>query len=66
MSDTEERELRMAQLRADVVNKDADTDYKKAMTRSEPYRLFVAILGATAAIVAGVFGAFGYVLGRGH
>ena len=66
MSGTEERELRMAQLRADVGNKDAGTDYRKAMTRPEPYKAFAAILGATAATVDGVFGALGYILGRGH
>ena len=66
MSDTGERELRMAQLRADAVNKDVRTEYDKAMTRPEPYKAFAAILGATAAIVAGVFGALGYILGRGH
>ena len=56
----------MLQLRADITNKDADTQYKRSATRSEPYKAFAAILGATAAIVAGVFGALGYILGRGH
>jgi hypothetical protein len=64
--DADERDLKMAQLRADVVNKDADTEYKRVLTKSEPFKAFAAILGATAAIVAGVFGALGYILGRGH
>lgn len=56
----------MAQLRADVVNGNADTSYKLAMARSEPYKMFAAVLGATAAIIAGVFGALGYILGKIH
>ena len=56
----------MALLRADVVTKDADAAYTLAMAWSEPCKMFAAILGATAAIIAGVFGALGYILGRAH
>jgi hypothetical protein len=65
-TDAEERELRMAQLRADVENKTADTEYKRVMSRTEPFKAFAATLGAVAAIVAGVFAALGYILGRAH
>ena len=66
MSDTEERGLKLAQLRAGVANKNADADHEKAMIRLEPCKVFAAILWATAASVVGVFGALGYTSGRSH
>ena len=56
----------MAQLRADVANKDADTDYKRIMARSEPFKAMAALMAAVATVVAGVFGVLGYIIGRGH
>ena len=64
--DIEEREWKMAQIRADIANKEADTDFKRSAARSEPYKMMAAMVGATAAIFGTLFGILGYILGRGH
>jgi hypothetical protein len=64
MTDDEERELhelKVAQMRADIANKEADTAYKQGLLRYEPWKLVLgsaaagaAMLGAGAGIMVGI------------
>lgn len=65
MSDAadEERILKMALIRADTANKNADSDYKKGLLRYEPWKVAFTGLAAGAAL-AGVFIALGGYLHR--
>jgi hypothetical protein len=61
MSDAEDedRALRMEQMRADIANKTADTEYKRGLLRYEPWKLVLttgvsALLAVAAAVGAGV------------
>jgi len=42
MNDEEEWELKMAVMRADLANKEADTRYKRRLTDMEPWKLVLA------------------------
>jgi hypothetical protein len=64
--DEVERELKVAQMRADIENKGVDTAYKQMLARHEPTKLMISIAVATAAVFGTLFGIFGYILGRGH
>lgn len=50
--DTEERNLRMAQMRADIANKDVDSGYKLSLTRWEPWKAMATAFGGGAAFMA--------------
>ena len=61
-----ERELKVAQMRADIENKVADSTYTAKLTSTEPTKVMISLALAVAAVVGSVAGRFGYVLGRGH
>jgi hypothetical protein len=54
MSDAtdEERELRIALMRADIGNKEADTAYKQGLLRYEPWKVIALAAGAGAGAMA--------------
>ena len=64
--DDEEKDLKLALMRADIANKRADSGYKGGLLRYEPWKVMATVMGATAAVAAAVFGALGYILGRIH
>jgi hypothetical protein len=57
MSETadEERGLRMALMRADIANKEADTSLKREQVRWEPWKALSAAFGAGIAVASGLF-----------
>lgn len=56
----------MAVMRADLANKEADTDYKRGLLKAEFWKVMVAVITATAGLF-GVLGAIlGYVLAHTH
>jgi hypothetical protein len=63
MSDAEERELRMAMMRADIANKVADTALKDEQRRWEPWKALSAAFGAGIAVASGLL-AIGVALGH--
>jgi hypothetical protein len=48
--DEEQRQLRIDQMRADIANKNADTEYKRGLLRYEPWKVALTGLGAGAAL----------------
>jgi hypothetical protein len=52
ISDDEERELRIDLMRADLANKDADTQYKRGLLRFEPWKIALTGMAAGGALVA--------------
>lgn len=56
MSDEEERELRMAQMRADIENKVADTAYKRKLVDWEPWKVVLAAFLSGAATLGAIVG----------
>lgn len=54
--DVDERELRMALMRADIANKDADTAYKQGLLRYEPWKVIALAAGAGAGAMAAAVG----------
>jgi hypothetical protein len=64
MSDAadEERELRMAQMRADIANKRADTLLKTEQVRWEPWKALSAAFGAGVAVASGLIALSAWVL----
>lgn len=64
MSDAtdEERELRMAQMRADIANKEADTTLKLEQARWEPWKALSAAFGAGIAVASGLIALAAWVL----
>jgi hypothetical protein len=65
----EERDLKMASMRADKANKEADTTLKREPVRWEPRKALSAAFGAGIAVASGLFALAAYVLthfvGRG-
>ena len=64
--EAEERELRMALMRADLENKQADTAYKLGLLRYEPWKVFTTAVAASAALFGAIGGVIGYLLARMH
>jgi len=64
--DADERELRMAVMRADLENKQADTAYKLGLLRYEPWKVFTTALAASAALFGSIGAVLGYLLARIH
>ena len=60
--DAIERELKVAQMRADIENKQADTDYKKGLIKYEPWKVVVSAFAASAAVFGVIGGVLGYFL----
>jgi hypothetical protein len=61
----EERELRMAQMRADIENKGADTTYKRRLADYEPWKLAVSGMVAGAALMGALVALLTLVLRHG-
>lgn len=55
-------ELRMEQIRADVRNKDADSNYKLTLARWEPWKAMATAFGAGAAFTLAMIGLISFVL----
>ncbi len=67
MTDDEERELRMQQMRADIANKNADTALKSEQLRWEPWKALSAAFGAGIAVASALIAASAWVLSHlGH
>ena len=64
--DANERELRMALMRADLENKQADTAYKLGLLRYEPWKVFATAVAASAPLFGAIGGVLGYLLARVH
>ena len=66
MSDAEdeERELRMALMRADATNKDADTELKREQRRWEPWKALSAAFGAGIAVASGLIALAAWIIGH--
>jgi hypothetical protein len=64
MSETtdEERALRMALMRADIANKEADTMLKLEQVRWEPWKALSAAFGAGVAVASGLIALAAWVL----
>jgi hypothetical protein len=64
VSDTtdEERELKMALLRADITNKGADTQLKREQLRWEPWKALSAAFGAGVAVASGLIALAAWIL----
>ena len=52
ISDDEERELKVSIMRADLANKNADTEYKRGLLRYEPWKVVLGGMTAGAALFA--------------
>ncbi len=61
-----ERGLKVAQMRADIENKQADTIYKQGLVKYEPWKVVVSALAASAAIFGVLGGIAGYFLRSIH
>jgi len=59
----EEWELKMAVMRADLANKEADTRLKRRLTDLEPWKIVLAAAGAGAALAGAVL-ALGIAIGH--
>lgn len=66
MSDTtdEEQELKLALMRADIANKEADTMLKLEQVRWEPWKALSAAFGAGLAVASGLIALAAWVLAR--
>jgi hypothetical protein len=64
--DAEERELRMAVMRADLANKQADTDYKRGLLRYEPWKVVTTAFGAGFALCGGLVALLTFIFARMH
>jgi hypothetical protein len=58
----EERELRMALMRADIANKEADTTLKTEQARWEPWKALSAAFGAGIAVASGLIALAAWML----
>ena len=56
-SAAEEQELRMALLKADIANKEADTELKREQLRWEPWKALSAAFGAGVAVASALIAA---------
>jgi hypothetical protein len=65
-ADTDERELRMALMRADIANKEADTAYKTGLLRYEPWKVVTTAFGAGFALCGGLVALLTFILARTH
>lgn len=65
MSDDEERELRMALMRADIANKTADTALKEGLLRFEPWKVVLAAFLSGAATIGAIVGLLTAILRHG-
>ncbi len=54
----------MAILRADLANKEADTEYKRGLLRYEPWKVFATAITASAAFFGALGGVIGYLLAQ--
>jgi hypothetical protein len=69
MDQTQEAEfdqLRIEQMKADIANKEADTDYKRGLMRWEPWKVLAAGLGAGAGIMAAAVAIATLILRQTH
>jgi hypothetical protein len=64
MSDTddEDRVLKVALMKADISNKNADTDLKREQLRWEPWKALSAAFGAGVAVASGLIAATAWVV----
>jgi len=65
-TEDEERTLRIELLKADIANKQADTEYKRGLLRYEPWKVVAISFGAGAAVMGaavGLLGALFHALG---
>ena len=60
--DSEERELRISLMKADLQNKAVDTDYKKGLMLWEPWKVLALGLGAGAGLLAASVSILGVVM----
>jgi len=58
----EEWELKMAVMRADLANKEADTRYKRRLTDVEPWKLVLGAFLSGAATVGAIVGLLTFIL----
>ncbi len=61
-----EHELKVMTMRADVANKNADTDLKSEQLRWEPWKVVATVFTATAAVFGSVGVVLGYLLHSAH
>lgn len=59
--ENEERQLRIEQMRADIDNKRADTEYKRGLLRYEPWKVALTGLGAGAALTLAMIALLNYL-----
>ena len=53
----------MDQMRADIANKQADTEYKKGLLKYEPWKLVLTAFGAGAALMLALVALLNYLHG---
>ena len=51
----------MAVMRADLANKEADTDYKRGLLKAEFWKVMAAVITATAGLFGVLGGLAGYI-----
>jgi hypothetical protein len=58
----EERRLRIEQVKADIANKQADTELKREQVRWEPWKALSAAFGAGVAVASGLIALATWIL----
>ena len=64
--DEVERELKVAQVRADMDDKPADTPHTQGLLKYEPWKVIATFVTPSAAFFSVIGGLLGYLIGRGH